>query len=174
MNLNLPKSPFLDALLAAANPLSARYYQCPVYLVGSAMYSSDPRDLDVVIPIPEDLFVAMYGEDDGTQWRLWARDISKQGRELTFACRRQVDFKTQPQLLFESIGEPRVKIDTLAAPVIPTECVMCDHRAVVHDGMIGCKVAGCGCVGFLQRDVTELPVVAKSARRRPRRPSAKR
>src|SRR5690606_36027440 len=45
-----------------ARRLSARYFGLPVCLVGSAVYRPDPLDLDVVIAVPNELFVSMYGD----------------------------------------------------------------------------------------------------------------
>ena len=101
-------------LVARAWWLSARYYGAPVYLVGSAVTSDDPRDLDLVVILPDDLFVAAYG-DRGTKqalnqwrygpsldpadppaiWRRWARDVARQGATLTAEFHTAVDFKTQ-------------------------------------------------------------------------------
>ena len=95
-------------LLVHARALSARYYGGAVYLVGSAVTSDDPRDIDVVVVIPTDLFLASYGNpgDDITAfmraegerclpmiWRRWARDVSTQGARMTRDLRRAVDFK---------------------------------------------------------------------------------
>ena len=38
-----------------ARRFSARYYGGPVYLVGSAVTSDDPRDLDLVVVVPKAL-----------------------------------------------------------------------------------------------------------------------
>lgn len=99
-----------DRLRRAANSLSARYYGAPVYLVGSALTDEDPRDLDVVVVVEEELFLAMYagpGEtyqtwiDGWSQaeppavWRRWARDGAKQGAMLTRILAHSVDFKVQ-------------------------------------------------------------------------------
>jgi hypothetical protein len=39
----------------------ANYEEAPVYLVGSALYKSHPRDIDVSIIVPHDRFVAQFG-----------------------------------------------------------------------------------------------------------------
>lgn len=131
MKLALPDAPpcVIRAQLLAAG-LSARYYGLPVYLVGSAITDPDPRDIDLVIPIPDDLFAAMYGEENTTVernvgdwctgtgghatpiWLRWARDCARQSRQLTMACRRAVDFKTQLPIRFDSYADkPRVRLD---------------------------------------------------------------
>jgi hypothetical protein len=101
-----------------ATTLSALYFGLPVYLVGSCVRpgAREPNDIDVVIAIPDDLFGAMYGpHGDGTpstQWMRWARDCAKQSRELTIACGRFVDFRTQPQSVFDTrADQPRRRID---------------------------------------------------------------
>lgn len=95
--------------------LSARYYGAPVYLVGSAVTSADPRDLDLVVILPDDLFVCCYGDRGEAQalnvwrygpghpdrtepppiWMRWARDVAKQSAQLTAEMHRAVDFKVQ-------------------------------------------------------------------------------
>lgn len=98
-------------LRTRARWLSARYYGAPVYLVGSAVTSDDPRDIDVVVVLPVDLFVQCYGEpgdtfrqhfvsgahvdDPPALWRRWARDCAKQGAAMTAELHRAVDFKVQ-------------------------------------------------------------------------------
>ena len=109
----------VDRMAEIATALSALYFGQPVYLVGSCVHPPDdcePNDIDIAIPIPDDLFVAMYGpHNDGTpstQWRRWARDCAKQSRELTLACGRFVDFKTQSYSLFETLADkPRRRLD---------------------------------------------------------------
>lgn len=105
----------------------ARYYGCPAYLVGSARYETNPRDIDIVIKIPDELFLHMYGDAgiygetietwadavdkwqfNSRIWKMWAKDIAKQGRELTMIAMRQVDFKTQPDSYFETIKKERI------------------------------------------------------------------
>ena len=110
-----------------SHALSARYYGLPVYLVGGALTDPDPRDLDIVIPVPNDLFLAMYGDPEDTtngwvdgrrtsqpppMWLRWAKDCAKQGRELTLFCRRAVDFKTQPKSYFDTFEDkPKRRLD---------------------------------------------------------------
>lgn len=95
-------------LLARARGLSPRYYGAPVYLIGSAVTSDDPRDIDVLVVLPGDLFVACYGDPGDTLdtfrrslgemvvppiYRRWARDCATQGARLTLDLKRAVDFK---------------------------------------------------------------------------------
>ncbi len=114
-----------------ARQLSARYYGGAVYLVGSAVTSDDPRDLDLVAVIPKDLFLASYGDPDDTWdtyrvathaaeppaiWRRWARDCARQSAQLTMALRRAVDFKVQSDRDVVTIGDaPRVLLARVIA-----------------------------------------------------------
>ncbi len=118
--------PVFRARLTALS-LSVLYFGCPVYLVGAGLHDPDPRDVDLVVPIPDALFFAMYADpavdtiagwheghdtlDPPQIWRRWARDCAKQNAALTRWCRRKVDFKTQPQSLFDSFTQPRRRLD---------------------------------------------------------------
>jgi hypothetical protein len=115
--------PTVEKLMIPIQGIIARYYGCEFYIVGSALKDPNPRDIDIVVRVPDDLFLAMYGNDKDTIqtwaddvdnwrfqsniWKLWARDISKQGKELTFLTGRQVDFKTQPASYFDTIQKPK-------------------------------------------------------------------
>ncbi|MBL8684436.1 MAG: hypothetical protein JNK05_35005 [Myxococcales bacterium] len=123
--------------------LSALYFGCPVYLVGGAMTQDDPRDIDLALVLPDDLFVACYSDRrdawDATKtaaavddwiavhmgvkcsepprlWYRWAVDCAKHSRQLTLALHRRVDFKVQPETLAK-IKETRPR--ELIAQVIP-------------------------------------------------------
>lgn len=99
---------------------SALFFNAPLYLVGGALDDTNPRDLDVVIVLPDKLFVACYGDteawDEDTTakavkqwehdhdsgqperlWLRWARDCAKVSERLTRFCHRRVDFKVQPE-----------------------------------------------------------------------------
>ena len=113
-------------LVMEARKFSARYYGGPVYLVGSAVTSDDPRDLDLVVVVPKALFYASYGAasaDEGVElfrvaaacaevprpWQRWARDCARQSAELTMTLRRAVDFKVQSDRDAVTISDaPRV------------------------------------------------------------------
>jgi hypothetical protein len=72
--------------------------------VGSCVKDeTDPRDIDLVICLPAQVFEAMYSG----RWDLWAKDCAKQSLEWTLQCKRAIDFKTQTQSLFNSFTEPR-------------------------------------------------------------------
>lgn len=127
--IKLPDTPCVERASIYSHALSARYYGLPVYLVGSALRDPDPRDIDIVIPVLDDLFLAMYGDLTDTlagwqsgirvphadlpkTWLRWAKDCAKQGRQMTYFCRRQVDFKTQPQSYFDTFADkPRLRLD---------------------------------------------------------------
>jgi hypothetical protein len=122
--------PTVQQLIAIIPAISARYYGCSCWLVGSSQHkeAKNPRDIDLVICIPDELFLAMYAGDscdtietwiDSVEnwksfnsfiWKEWSRDISKQGKELTLAVKKQVDFKTQPESYFSSFNKPKFKI----------------------------------------------------------------
>lgn len=133
----LPQTPCVLRAWIYASALSARYFGLPVYLVGGALRDFDPRDLDVVIPVPDDLFRAMHGDPFGKVdltrwssglrdanppafWRRWARDCAKQSRVMTLFCGRTVDFKTQPQSYFDTYTDkPRIRLDCGLMPEEP-------------------------------------------------------
>lgn len=134
----LPHTPCVLRAWVYASALSARYFGLPVYLVGGALRDLDPRDLDVVIPVPDDLFRAMHGDPFGKVdlarwssglrsanppafWRRWARDCAKQSRVMTLFCGRAVDFKTQPQGHFDTYADqPRIRLDCGLMPEEPS------------------------------------------------------
>ena len=130
-------APCVIRMHAQAPGISMLYFGQPVYLVGKSLYScTDPRDIDVVVILPDDLFVAAYGDKerhqtDGiknaiTQWMVdnsktisptklwlrWARDMAKQNAFLTRVCDRRVDFKVQPQSYAQAMYEhkPRFQL----------------------------------------------------------------
>jgi hypothetical protein len=122
----LSKIPCVIKAWKFASALSCRYYGAPVYLVGSALRDPDPRDIDIVVPLSDDLFVHCYGDegDDATtwkefneahpppMWRRWARDVSKTSAQMTMYCHRAVDFRTEPMNYFEEYEkEPKLRLD---------------------------------------------------------------
>lgn len=139
----LPGHVFALRVWAQASGLSARYFGSPVYLVGGALRDDDPRDIDLVVAMPDDLFVCSYGDhpwrigavhdeldawesskgdvNPAPVWRRWARDCAKQSRALTLAVGRAVDFKTQPLRSFAAHDfKPRVRLDCAFMPAEAT------------------------------------------------------
>lgn len=118
-------------LQCMANGLSVRYYGCPVYLVGSALRLPDPRDFDVVVILPDDLFVKTYGDkgdnladylagcgmaDPPLIWRRWARDTAKHTRQWTEMLHRSCDVKIQPQHMANNLKGDRLRLDCQINP----------------------------------------------------------
>lgn len=135
----LPQNAPVLRAWAQASGVSARYFGCPVYLVGGALRDADPRDVDLIVAMPDDLFVNSYGENpwrvggvrdelDAWEtskgdanpapiWRRWARDCAKQSAVLTKTCGRAVDFKVQPQRAFDAYAtQPRIRLDCAFMP----------------------------------------------------------
>ena len=118
-------------LVIEARRFSARYYGAPIYLVGSAVTSDDPRDIDLVAIVPKALFYASYGAasaEEGVElfrvatacldvpkpWQRWARDCARQSTDLTMTLRRAVDFKVQSDRDAVTISDaPRVLLARL-------------------------------------------------------------
>jgi len=130
-------------LRAHAPSLSALYFGSPVYLVGGALSGGDPRDVDLVVVVSDQLFLASYSDLDAwaneakiaasvdawideyenrlnveksATWKRWAVDCAKHNARLTVAIHRRADFKVQPQRLASALEEhPR----ELLAQVLP-------------------------------------------------------
>lgn len=136
-DLVLPDTPLMRRVRGYAPGLSSRYFGCPVFLVGGALLDPDPRDVDLIVPIPDDVFVAAYGALDEPEhamgrwcggswghdppeiWRRWARDRARQSRELTLGCCRAIDFRTWPETQFYGFDDgrrPRLRIDCRFMP----------------------------------------------------------
>lgn len=130
---SIPKGQW-SLLQCMANGLSVRYYGCPVYLVGSALRIPNPRDLDVVVVLPDDLFVSTYGDkgdnlsdylmgcgvaDPPGIWRRWARDTAKHTREWTEMLHRSCDVKIQPQHMANNLKGDRLRLDCQINPETP-------------------------------------------------------
>lgn len=122
----------VERLRFHVNPTSMRYHGSPVYLVGGALRDDDPRDVDIVIVMPDELFYRAYiypdhhldwmvknwkyqglGADPPRWWKRWARDCTKQARWLTVAIGGPiVDFKTQFATEAAAYTGPRVLLST--------------------------------------------------------------
>lgn len=122
----------LKKLIQVLTFIKSRYYNQPTYLVGSILKTSTPRDIDVIIEIEDGLFEAMYGKslsenESVDTWiaaikhwnknlspsmvNYWQLDVAKQSKELTLMCGIQIDFKTQPSKLFNSIPSEKYKLE---------------------------------------------------------------
>jgi predicted nucleotidyltransferase len=106
IKLQLPLAPE-NRLVRWANAISA-FYGFPVYLVGSQLTKDNPRDVDVCVVLPDDVFEVRYGNvdkwiDEGAsglyselRWG-WADDVVKKcmhGREAT---KLEIDLKVIPE-----------------------------------------------------------------------------
>lgn len=117
-------------LLRFANEM-AGFYQSPVYLCGSALKKSDPRDIDIRIQLDDDDFKARYGgtpaqwiEEGHTgawtrvRWR-WSSDCTKRTKHawLLTSNSVNVDFQVYPMAycLMRFANEPRVRLDEMTA-----------------------------------------------------------
>jgi hypothetical protein len=98
----------------------AARYNGPVYLVGSALRVSNPRDIDIRVLVADNEFAGRYGYKDLQDIRqagrnqLWIDDMAKRNGELAREHRLNPDF--QVQCASDGIhhrGESRV---LLAAP----------------------------------------------------------
>lgn len=105
-----------------ANQTAARFC-APVYLVGSALVETHPRDVDLVIILPLEDFVARYG--DPTEWRWqslmpewsdgslrWAADVAKLGGFCSRVHKLNIDLKIQPRNNWHA-GKARMRLDKI-------------------------------------------------------------
>lgn len=122
-----PYKRLVNRLRCVVNPTSMRYHGAPVYLVGGALRDEDPRDVDIVVVVPDQLFYYAYLAPDHSidwmhkhwryegntafperAWCRWARDCTKQARWLTIAAGCIVDFKVQFETEAAAYDGPRV------------------------------------------------------------------
>lgn len=106
-----------SALRNWADRMAARF-AAPVLLVGSAVYTDNPRDIDVRIVLADDQFAARYGSVE--EWRyarpgeLWVRDVAKLTEDAVRRLRINLDLQVVPQSeAAMHTGLPRI---LLAAP----------------------------------------------------------
>lgn len=108
-----------DLVIRYANNVSG-FFGHPCYLVGSQLTKDNPRDVDLLIIIPDEEFVLRYinqhdaiGENDRqkcVQWGLrhinglynesnwkWAKDISHKSLQGMRFARAYIDLKVYPQ-----------------------------------------------------------------------------
>lgn len=116
-----------DYLRGWANQIAARYAH-PVYLVGSALTEEAPRDHDVVVVLPDELFRNRFGGSysdcvrlgpvpPGGPQDIWAREVAK----ITLQAMRyhpgaRIDFKVQDESGAPEGGRLRIDAVDLEAP----------------------------------------------------------
>lgn len=97
----------IATLNAYADRLHAMY-ALPVYLVGSALRSAEPRDVDVRIEMPAAQFAALFGDPD--QWerqgatgdwgplrKLWSDECVLRTKEGWRETDLNIDFQIYPE-----------------------------------------------------------------------------
>ena len=115
----------------------ASFYGHSVYLVGSQLYKEDPRDVDIVIIIPNSEFVLRYinqfetightDEEKCEQWTLryqsglynesnwvWAKDVSNKCLQAMKNIQMNIDFKVYPEYYQNRyhVNSPKLKISS--------------------------------------------------------------
>jgi len=108
-----------DLVIRWANHMSG-FFGHPVYLVGSQLYKTEPRDCDIVCIIPNDEFVLRYinqstvightDDEKADQWTLryqcgmynesnwlWCDDMSHKSLQGMNQTLQLIDFKVYPQ-----------------------------------------------------------------------------
>ncbi|WP_221039213.1 hypothetical protein [Gelria sp. Kuro-4] len=97
----------------------ARKYSCPIYLVGSALNTDTPRDVDILAIMPDDEFAKRYGSvkewvqqgetgDWGeARWR-WSRECTRQTKQLWRVTDMKIDFQIQPESYANSYKAPKL------------------------------------------------------------------
>lgn len=128
MNIVPCFSPLITYLDTIAHDVSRRYFGYPVYLVGGALIDQDrePRDIDLIIILPDREFRWLYGTYDdwvmgrawpNATWLMWARDCAKQSHGLSEHARRMIDFRVQHEKVAAHFpNEPKLR---LSAEIIP-------------------------------------------------------
>lgn len=105
-----------------ANWLALRFGR-PVYLVGSALNLSSPRDVDIRVILTDAEFNARYGDPSDWNFRLWTdpsalirygADLYDLSREASFTFKANLDIQVQPENA-ASPEEPRYRLDTIEA-----------------------------------------------------------
>lgn len=99
-----------------------------VYLVGSALESTNPRDVDVVIVLPATTFALRYGAIEGDwpsvmepEWdarqKVWAREVGKLTSNLCVALSHRLppDLRVMTDYEQERMHsqKPRIRLDNL-------------------------------------------------------------
>lgn len=99
-----------------------RRFGTQIYLVGSALHKSDPRDYDVRVLLSKSRFAALYGDEDqwieegrsghwsGMRWR-WSADCVKYARSAALATDLNVDFQVYPPKYWRKFAKlPRIRL----------------------------------------------------------------
>ena len=107
-----------------ANQLAARF-AAPVYLVGSALTTTSPRDIDVRVVLDDDAFEARYGVS-AAQWARemwgtwsagslrWGADMAKLNAQAVKAFAWNLDVQVHPEIAaVRHADRPRLRLDAL-------------------------------------------------------------
>lgn len=84
-----------------------------VYLVGSALRTRRPRDIDVRLEMCDSRFQAMFGGMDqfgkpGSKWASYCKAFSALGTQMTG---KRIDFQIQPRAMaLPKRDEPRIRL----------------------------------------------------------------
>lgn len=107
-----------------ANQLAARF-AAPVYLVGSALTTTSPRDIDVRVVLDDDAFEARYGVS-AAEWARemwgtwsagslrWGADMAKLNAQAVKAFAWNLDVQVHPEIAAVRHADcPRLRLDAL-------------------------------------------------------------
>lgn len=89
--------------------LAARY-SGPVLLVGSALTSESPRDIDIRVVMDGRHFEARFGGEwyGDVPPELWVREMAKLSREMAIELRANIDIQVVPEYrTHQHAGKPR-------------------------------------------------------------------
>lgn len=111
---------FVFAFAANADSL-AMLYGAHLYLVGSALASEHPGDMDVRVPLSGEDWLRLFGykkpaEDGmihGPQWWAWLRECLKVSRRMSrrYEFRWRIDIQFQIDDAFTSHPGPKFRLD---------------------------------------------------------------
>lgn len=112
---------FVFAFRPNADSLSM-LYGGHLYLVGSALTSEHPGDMDVRIAVPDQDWLRLFGYNkpaeegmvQGPQWWAWTRECLKVSRRMTrrYEYRWRLDIQLQREEVFASHPGPKFQLDT--------------------------------------------------------------
>lgn len=111
---------FAFAFAANADSL-AMLYGAHLYLVGSALTSEHPGDMDVRIALSEEDWLRLFGHKKPTeegmihdpQWWAWVRECLKVSRRMSrrYEYRWRIDIQFQREGVFASHPGPKFQLD---------------------------------------------------------------